>query len=57
MTILSIYYPPDGVVLDVLGIKAGIELGNRFECTKPAVDSNEQQFKLSIRRTMRQSFF
>lgn len=54
--ILSMYHPPDGVVLDVLGVEAGVELRDRLEGTEPAVDPDEQQLKLSIGGTVRQPF-
>lgn len=41
-------YPPDGVVLYVFCIEAGVELHNRFERPEHAVDSDEQQFELSV---------
>lgn len=42
------HYPPNGVVLDVLCIEAGVELHNWFKRPKHAVDSDEQQFELGI---------
>lgn len=56
LIILSMYHPPDGVVLDVLGIEAGVELRDGLEGAEPAVDPDEQQLKLSIGGTVRQPF-
>jgi hypothetical protein len=53
----SVYYQPNGVVLDVLSIEAGVKIHHWFKCTQHTVDSNKQKFELSVGRAMGQSFF
>lgn len=52
LIIQSIYYQPNGVMLDMLSIKAGIQIHHRFKCPQHTVDSNKQQFELSIGRAV-----
>lgn len=56
-TYLHPHYPPDGVMLYVLGIKTRVEVHHWFKCPKHAVDPDQQQFELSIRGTVNETFF
>lgn len=49
-------HPPDGIVLYVLGIEAGVQLHHWLEGPQHAVDSDEQQLELGIGRAAGQPF-
>lgn len=48
-------YWPYGVVLYMLGIQAGIKIDNRLEGPQVAVEEQQQQFKLGVGGTVRQT--
>lgn len=52
LSIQSIYYQPNGVMLDMLSIKAGVQIHHWFKGPQHTVDSNKQQFELSIGRAV-----
>lgn len=48
-------YWPYGVVLNVLGVQAGVKVYNRLKGSKVTVEEQQQQFELSIGGTVRQT--
>lgn len=48
-------YPPNCIMLHMLGIKAGVQVYDWLKSSQKTVDSNEQQLELSTRGAVGES--
>lgn len=48
-------YRPDGVVLYVLGVQAGVKIHDRLEGSQATVEEQQQQLELGVGGTVRQT--